>query len=270
MTSEELEALKAKLVNTPKKKVPAGKDIPEKEIETREIVIGPNSSMPEVRIVTPPATKAFWDKNESSWYQRISQILMGNLYDLETPEIVPPITEPVESHEEIGRKLFEAGGKSNGKSVQYEEEKDEDYETDIEEISEKDMPPPPKDRKKPTHTKKSKTPDKKSRRSSSGVAGGGSEDPGSGSEGDESDNGFDDERKKVLAPLVSSNAVKIDKGKGKEMDIPQLMLKHFFTQTSFDRDFKEGYNNVRYDTGAEGSSTYMDRNNRYYGLNVNY
>ncbi|KAF8415360.1 hypothetical protein BGX38DRAFT_1281362 [Terfezia claveryi] len=147
MTSEELEALKAKLVNTPKKKLPAGKDTPEREMETREIVIGPNLSMPEVRIVIPPATKAFWDKNKSSWYQRISQCLQYRTCG---------------NHEEIGRKLFGVRSKGKGKSVQYKEEKDEDYETDIEEISEKDMPPPPKDRKKPTHTKKGKTPDKKS------------------------------------------------------------------------------------------------------------
>ncbi|KAF8445133.1 hypothetical protein BGX38DRAFT_1271470 [Terfezia claveryi] len=41
---------------------------------------------------------------------------------------------------------------------------------------------------------------------------------------------IDDERKKVLATPVSSNAVKIDKGKGKEVDLPQLMLRHFFKE----------------------------------------
>ncbi|KAF8414481.1 hypothetical protein BGX38DRAFT_1281859 [Terfezia claveryi] len=157
-----------------------------------------------------------------NWPFLTQYMLMGNLYDLETPEIVPPITKPIETHEEIGRKLFGARGKGKGKSMQYEEEDDGDYETDIEEISEKDMPLPPKDRKKPKHTKKSKTPDKKPRKSSSGVAGGRSEDPGSGSEGDKSDNGSGDDSRKRSTREPSPHHLEWSKKTGQKIPIQQV------------------------------------------------
>jgi len=76
LTSDEAKALFTELVppETPKKAIPAGLDIPEKDAVQKTITLEDKGLIPGRIIRTPVATKQYWDNNLNKWKQYMNQV----------------------------------------------------------------------------------------------------------------------------------------------------------------------------------------------------
>jgi len=92
LTPDEAKTLLKELVpsETPKKTIPTGKDIQEKDAVQKEIKLEGKRLVPARIIRTPASTKEYWDNNLNKWNQYMNQVQtywLLNQYTLDAEEI---------------------------------------------------------------------------------------------------------------------------------------------------------------------------------------
>jgi len=92
LTPDEAKALLKELVppETPKKAIPSGKDIQEKDAVQKTITLEEKGLIPGRIIRTPVATKQYWKDNLNKWTQYMNQVqsyCLLNQYELSIEEI---------------------------------------------------------------------------------------------------------------------------------------------------------------------------------------
>jgi len=74
MDPQEIADLKAQLAATPKKPKTPGKAVPDNKLETRQITITGRGAVEGWSFKTPPASKEYWDNNQSKWEEKVEQL----------------------------------------------------------------------------------------------------------------------------------------------------------------------------------------------------
>jgi len=92
LTPDEPKALLKELVppETPRKAIPTGLDILEKDVVQKTITLEAKGLIPARVIRTPVATKQYWDNNLNKWNQYMNQVqtyYLLNQYELDIQEI---------------------------------------------------------------------------------------------------------------------------------------------------------------------------------------
>jgi len=92
LTPDEAKALLKELLppETPKKAIPAGLEIPEKDAVQETITLEEKGLIPGRVIRTPVVTKQYWDDNLNKWTQYMNQVqtyCLLNQYELNVEEI---------------------------------------------------------------------------------------------------------------------------------------------------------------------------------------